>query len=132
VRLNKYALGVKMAETVPPELQQQVIKYQQLQAQLNQVLAEKGVIEQELREINRALDVLKNVADNVEMYKSAGHLLVRVSKSDAEKELNERKELLELRLKTLSRQEALIRQQLSEIQAKLTQYASSLYKKSTQ
>jgi|UniRef100_A0A7J3YTZ6 prefoldin, beta subunit, archaeal len=118
-----------MAETIPPEVQQQVIKYQQLQAQLNQVLAEKGVIEQELREINRALDVLKNVADNVEMYKSAGHLLVRISKGDAEKELNERKELLELRLKTLSRQEALIRQQLSEIQSKLTQYASTLYKK---
>jgi len=34
-----------MAETIPPEVQQQVIKYQQLQAQLNQVLAEKGVIE---------------------------------------------------------------------------------------
>ncbi len=118
-----------LAETIPPEVQQQVIKYQQLQAQLNQLLAEKSVIEQELREINRALEILKNVADNTEMYRSTGHLLIKISKADAEKELSERKELLELRLKTLSRQEALIRQQLSEVQSKLSQYASTLYKK---
>lgn len=118
-----------MAETLPPEVQQQVVKYQQLQNQLNQLLAEKSIIEQELREVNRALDVLKNVPDNVEMYRSTGHLLIKITKADAEKELNERKELLELRLKTLSRQEALIRQQLSEVQSKLQQYASTLYRK---
>lgn len=118
-----------MAESLPPELQQQVIKYQQLQAQLNQVLAEKSVIEQELREINRALEILKNTPDDVDLYRSAGHLLIKVSKNDAERELSERKELLELRLKTLGRQESLIRQQLADVQSKLSQYMSSVYKR---
>ncbi|HDI02126.1 MAG TPA: prefoldin subunit beta, partial [Ignisphaera sp.] len=58
-----------------------------------------------------------------------GHLLIKISKSDAEKELNERKELIELRLKTLEKQEGLIRQQLSELQSKINQYVASLYKK---
>jgi len=118
-----------MAETLPPEVQQQVIKYQQLQSQLNQVLAERSVLEQELKEVNRALEILKGVPENIDIYRSAGHLLIKVNKNDAEKELTERKELLELRLKTLSRQESLIRQQLAEVQSKLSQYMSSAYKK---
>jgi len=118
-----------MAETLPPEIQQQVVKYQQLQTQLNQVLSEKSIIEQELREINRALDILKNVPDDADIYRSAGHLLVKINKSDAEKELTERKEILELRLKTLGRQESLLRQQLAEIQSKLNQYIASTYKR---
>uniref|UniRef100_A0A7C5YZZ4 Prefoldin subunit beta n=1 Tax=Ignisphaera aggregans TaxID=334771 RepID=A0A7C5YZZ4_9CREN len=118
-----------MAETLPPEVQQQVIKYQQLQSQLNQVLAERSVLEQELKEVNRALEILKGVPENIDIYRSAGHLLIKVNKNDAEKELTERKELLELRLKTLSRQESLIRQQLAEVQSRLSQYMSSAYKK---
>lgn len=120
-----------MAEKIPPEVQQHAIKYQQIQAQLNQLIAEKSVLEQELREINRALEVLKNVPNDAEVYRAAGHLLIKISKETAEKELNERKELIELRIKTLSRQEALLRQQLSEIQSKLSEYLSTTYKKST-
>ncbi|MCC6015743.1 MAG: prefoldin subunit beta [Desulfurococcaceae archaeon] len=119
-----------MAERVPPEIQQQAIRYQQIQAQLNQLIAEKSVLEQELREINRALEVLKNVPNDAEIYRASGHLLIKINKETAEKELNERKELLELRLKTLSRQESLLRQQLSEIQSKLSEYISLTYKKS--
>ncbi len=130
MRSNIGSLGVlRMAEVIPPDIQQQVVKYQQLQAQLNQVLTEKSVLEQELREINRALEVLKDVPPNADIYKFVGHILVKVSKESAEKELTERKELLELRLKTLSKQEALIRQQLSEIQSRLTQYIASVQKK---
>jgi prefoldin beta subunit len=119
-----------MAERVPPEIQQQAIRYQQIQAQLNQLIAEKSILEQELREINRALEVLKNVPNDAEIYRASGHLLIKINKEAAEKELNERKELLELRLKTLSRQESLLRQQLSEIQSKLSEYISLTYKKS--
>ncbi len=113
-----------MAERLPPEVQQQIVKLQQLQAQLNQVLAEKSVLEQELREINRALEVLKEVPEDGEVYRIAGHLLVRVKKNDVEKELSERKELIELRLKTLEKQESLIRQQISELQSKISKSLS--------
>lgn len=120
-----------MAEKLPPEIQQQAIRYQQIQIQLNQLIAERSVLEQELREINRALEVLKNVPTDAEVYRAAGHLLIKISKEVAEKELNERKELIELRIKTLSRQESQLRQQLSEIQNKLSQYISTTYRKST-
>lgn len=120
-----------MAERLPTEVQQHAIRYQQIQMQLNQLIAEKNALEQELREINRALDVLKNIPADSEIYRATGHLLVRITKEDAEKELNERKELIELRIKTLDRQESLLRQQLSEVQSKLSQYISSAYKKTS-
>lgn len=120
-----------MAEKIPPEVQQHVVRYQQVQAQLNQLIAEKSVLEQELREINRALEVLKSVPGDAEIYRATGHLLVKINKESAEKELNERKELIELRIKTLTRQEALLRQQLSEIQNKLSEYLPSTHKKSS-
>ncbi len=117
-----------MAERVPPEVQQQIVKLQQLQAQLNQILMEKSVLQQELREIERALSVLKDLPPDVEIYRATGHLLIKVKKEDAEKELNERKELIELRMKTLDKQESLIRQQLAEVQSKVSQYMASMYK----
>jgi len=118
-----------MAERVPPEIQQYLLKYQQLQAQLNQILTEKAVLQQELREIERALSVLKDVPDDAEVFRSSGHVMVKVSKNDVVRELNDRKELIDLRIKTLERQESLLRQQLAEVQGKLTQYASILQKK---
>jgi len=115
-----------MVERVPPEVQQQIVKLQQLQAQLNQVLAEKSVLEQELREVSRALEVLKDIPEDGEVFRVAGHLLVRIKKSDAEKELNERKELIELRLKTLEKQESLLRQQISDLQSKIQRSLSGV------
>ncbi len=120
-----------MAERIPPELQQQLTKLQQLQAQLNQIVNEKLVIEQELREINRALSILKDLPEDCEVYRVAGHLFIRISKADAEKELNERKEILEIRLKSLDQQESLIRKHLSEVQAKVNEYLSSMYRQRT-
>ncbi len=118
-----------MAERLPPDVQQQLVKLQQLQTQLNQVMTERALLQQELRDIARALDILKGIPEDAEVYRSSGHLLIRISKSDAEKELNERKELIELRLKTLDKQESLIRQQISELQSKINQAVASLYKK---
>ncbi|MEM3802106.1 MAG: prefoldin subunit, partial [Saccharolobus sp.] len=47
-----------MAEKLPPEVQAQLAKFQQLKDQLDRLLLEKSTIENELREINRVLDEL--------------------------------------------------------------------------
>lgn len=116
-----------MTERLPPEVQQHVVKLQQLQSQLSQILSEKNVVEGELREINRALDILKDLEPGTPIFKSVGHLLVKVSKENVEKELNDRKEILELRLKSLEKQEQLLRNQLNEVQSKVNEYLAKLY-----
>ncbi|MEM4080501.1 MAG: prefoldin subunit beta, partial [Metallosphaera sp.] len=49
-----------MAERIPPELQTQLLKLQQLQNQLERLTYEKSVIEGELREVNEVLKELTN------------------------------------------------------------------------
>lgn len=117
-----------MAERIPPEAQHYAVKYQQLQNLLAQILTEKATVETELKEVNRVLSELDNLPDNIEIYKALGHILVKTSKSNVQSELNERKELLELRLKSLEKQEKEARRQLEEVQAKIKEILAKTYK----
>lgn len=116
-----------MAEVVPPELEQYAVKLQQLRARLGQVQAEKGVVQAELKEVERALELLKGAAPDALVFKSAGHLMVRVSKDDAEKELSDRKDILELRLKALERQEAGLNSEIKDLEAKINEILGRYY-----
>lgn len=118
-----------MAEVYPPELEQYAARLQQLRARLGQVQAEKSVVQAELKEVERAMEILKSAAPDAFIFKSAGHLMVRVSKDDAEKELNDRKDILELRLKALERQEAGLSSEIKDLEAKVNEIVGRYYKK---
>lgn len=120
-------MGCGLAEVVPPELEQYAVKLQQLRARLGQVQAEKGVVQAELREVERALELLKGAAPDALVFKSAGHLMVRVSKDDAEKELSDRKDILELRLKALERQEASLNSEIKDLETKINEIMGRYY-----
>lgn len=110
-----------MAERISPELQAQLGKFKQLQDQLNNLLAQKGLIDSELKEINRVLEELTPLPADASIYKVVGNIMVKVEKASVEKELNERKELLELRSKNYKRQEEMYRKQYEELREKLTE-----------
>jgi prefoldin beta subunit len=116
-----------MAETIPPELQQYVVKLQQLRNKLNQIMAEKSLVQAQLREAEKALEILKNISPDKPVYRAAGHLLVRVSKEDAEKDLSDKKDLLELRLKSLERQEAALTSEIKSLESKINEILGRYY-----
>jgi len=118
---------VRLAERIPPEVQQNLVKLQQLQAQLTQIVAERNVLQSELREIEKALSILKELGEDAEVYRSAGHLLIRVKKEDAVKELEDRKEVIEIRLKSLEKQESLVRSRINEVQSQVNKYLAKVY-----
>ncbi|MEM0067780.1 MAG: prefoldin subunit beta [Saccharolobus sp.] len=113
-----------MAEKLPPEVQAQLAKFQQLKGQLDRLLLEKSTIENELREINRVLDELATLNTDATIYKIVGNLLIKSDKASIEKELNDRKELLELRSRTYQKQESILRKQLEDLQAKINEILS--------
>ena len=117
-----------MAEVAPPELQQYVAKLQQLQARLNQVAAEKSVVEAELKEVERALNVLNNASDDANIYRLAGYLMVKVSREDAQKDLSDRKDILELRLKNLEKQESLLTSEIKDLESKINEILGRYYR----
>lgn len=106
---------------LPPQVQERLLRLQQLQQTLQAVLAQKQQVEIELTEIEQALTELKNVGDDAVIYKAIGTLLVKSDKSKITADLNERKELLNTRVTVLVKQEERLRSQIKELQTKLQQ-----------
>ncbi len=108
-----------MAQRIPPDLEPLLIKAQQLEAQLAQVAKQREVAEAELREIERTLSTLEKLPDDATLYKSEGYVLVKVSKEDVKKDLEERKELLEVSVNSLRKQEERIREELMKLRKEI-------------
>jgi len=106
---------------LPPQVQERLLRLQQLQQTLQSVLAQKQQVELELTEIEQALSEMEKVADDAVIYKAIGSLLVRTDKAKVTADLNERKELLNMRASVLGKQEERLRSQMKELQAKLQQ-----------
>ncbi len=104
---------------LPPQVQQRLLRFQQLQQTLQAVLTQKQQLELELTEVEQALSELGNLTENAVIYKSVGSLLVKSKKLKVTKELNERKELLNMRISVLGKQEERLRTQVKDLQTKL-------------
>ncbi|UCG37573.1 MAG: prefoldin subunit beta [Candidatus Bathyarchaeota archaeon] len=104
---------------LPPQVQERLLRFQQLQRNLQTVLAQKQQVELEMTETEQALAELGSLTEEAVIYKSIGSLLVKAQKEKVVVELEERKDLLETRVKVLTKQEERLRGQFSQLQAKL-------------
>ena len=104
---------------LPPQVQQRLLRLQQLQQTLQGVLTQKQQLELELNEVEQALSELEKLTDAAVIYKSIGSLLVKSKKTKVTTELNERKELLNMRINVLGKQEERLRTQVKNLQEKL-------------
>jgi len=101
-------------------VQQQLMQFQQLQAQLQMFQAQKQQMQAQAREIEHALEALGKVADDAPVYRTAGSLLMRTSgKADVVKDLTSEKETLDVRLKSLEKQDQRLQEKYNELQQKL-------------
>lgn len=113
-----------MAEQLPPQVQNQVMRFQELQEQLRLIILRKQQFELELREVEAAYEEANNLSPDTTIYKAVGVLLFKTEKDKVLKELSDRKEELDLRIKTLEKQEARLKQQLEELRKSIATYMS--------
>jgi prefoldin beta subunit len=114
--------GQEVSEEIsklPPHVQERLLRLQQLQQTLQTVLAQKQQVELELTEIEQALTELQKIADDTVIYQSIGSLLVKAEKTKVTTDLDERKELLNMRTTVLGKQEERLRGQLKDLQTRL-------------
>ncbi len=104
---------------LPPQVQERLQRLQNLQSTLQQLLMQKQRIEMEQMESEKALETLKTVTSESKVYKSVGAVLVERPKDDVVKELEERKEFLDMRLKVIVKQEDKTREKMTGIQETL-------------
>ncbi len=104
---------------LPPNVQERLLRLQQLQQTLQSILAQKQQVEMEKTEVEQTMTELQKTAEDAVIYKAIGSLLVKAEKAKVAEELAERKSLLETRSTVMARQEERIRSQVKEAQTKL-------------
>lgn len=104
---------------LPPQVQERLLRLQQVQQTLQSVLTQKQQLELELTETEQALTELGGLDESAIIYKSIGSLLVKAEKTKVSTELTERKELLNTRISVLGKQEERLRTQAKDLQARL-------------
>jgi prefoldin beta subunit len=104
---------------LPPNVQERLLRLQQLQQTLQSILAQKQQVDMEKTEVDQTIAELQKTANDAVIYKAVGSLLVKAEKPKVNEELVERKELLDTRSTVLARQEERIRSQIKDSQTKL-------------
>jgi prefoldin beta subunit len=104
---------------LPPQVQEELVRLQQLQQTLQAVVSQKQQLEMDMTETDRAVAELEKIAGESPVYKSVGSILVKADRQVLLSELKERKELLNTRVTVLGRQEERTRERIKDIQQKL-------------
>lgn len=92
------------------------MQMQQLRQKLQQITMQKETAQTEKQEIERALDELEDDDADSELYKSVGTILISKDHEELREELEEEKDDLEVRLKSLERKEDQIKEQVQDAQ----------------
>ncbi|WP_440060204.1 prefoldin subunit beta [Thermogladius sp. 4427co] len=112
------------AQRLPPEVQQLLAQYQAMRDSFVKVDSELKLVEAELSEIDNVLENLQSLQENAEVYKLVGQVLVRKTKEEVVKELQERKELLVIKRDKYRKQLEVLTKQLSDLEARIKEALS--------
>ena len=101
---------------VSKDTEQKISQLQMFEQSLQNFLGQKQQFQVQLVEVESAL----NEIDSTERaYKIIGNIMVETDKNELKAELLSKKEMLELRIKTMDRQEAQVREKASKLQSEI-------------
>ena len=98
------------------DTEQKIEQLQRIEQSLQNILMQKQQFQAQLMEIESALSELKT---SEESYKIVGTIMIKSSKEDLDKDLKQKKEIMELRIKTLEKQEKETKEKASGIQSEV-------------
>lgn len=98
------------------EAEQGINQLQLFEQSLQTLLMQKQQFQLQLAEIDSALKELETTSD---AYKIVGNIMALTKKEDLKKDLNEKKEITELRIKSMEKQETQIKEKASKLQEEI-------------
>ena len=101
---------------ISQETEQKINQLQMFEQSLQNFLGQKQQFQVQLVEIESALNELNNTE---KAYRIIGSIMVESDKSELKADLQSRKERLELRIKTMEKQEAQVRDRASKLQSEI-------------
>lgn len=109
---------------IPAGVERDLADFQNLQRQLQNVLIQKQQMQIGLEEVKSALAAVEETTGDV--YKAAGGLLLSTTKESAKKELSEKKEMFELRVGQVTKQETALSTKLTDLKSKIESAAKKM------
>ncbi len=106
-------------QELPENVRSDIKRYQDITEKLRLVLLNKQQVQIQLTEVNNALEELNKTEENVIVFKIVGNLMINKKKDEILNELHEKKDTLEIRLKSLEKQEKLLKDQLKNLESKI-------------
>ncbi|MDD5023223.1 MAG: prefoldin subunit beta [Candidatus ainarchaeum sp.] len=97
-----------------PELEKNLMQYQNLEKQLQSAMLQKNQLQLQVNEIDLAIKELSKTSEE-EVFKSIGAIMVKTTKENAQKDLEDRKKMSELRINSLTKQEEQLKSKLDEL-----------------
>ena len=106
---------------LPPDVQEQIQRLQQLEQSTRAIQYQLETIKSSLNETEATLKAIEGLSPDDEVYKSVGKVMFKEKVSKIREELEDKKEILELRRITYEKQEKKSRQDLEATQKALQQ-----------
>jgi prefoldin beta subunit len=106
---------------ISPKIQNQIAMLQQIQTQLQTVASQKAQYELAVREAKRANEELADLPEEGVVFMSVGTVMMQKKKDAVRHNLDEKIETLELRIKSLEKQEGLLQGKFEQLQSQIKQ-----------
>ena len=101
---------------VSKETEQKISQLQMFEQSLQSFLGQKQQFQLQLVEVDSALNELSNTD---KAYKIIGNIMVESDKGELKLDLQSKKEMLEIRIRTMEKQEAQVRERAQKLQSEI-------------
>lgn len=95
------------------ETQEKIQQLQMFEQNIQNLLLQKQAFQFELNETENAIEEVKKTGE--EVYKMIGQVMLKAPKQEIEKELSQKKDILELRIKSIEKQESKLKEEVEKI-----------------
>ena len=103
---------------ITKETEEKITQLQILEQNLQSLILQKQTFQNQTLEIDSALKEMES--SKKEVYKIVGNIMIASEKEALKNELNSKKEISELRLKNIEKQEKIIKEKAETIQKEIT------------
>ena len=107
-------------------MSEKINQLQVIEQNLQQLLGQKQQFQGQMVEIDSALEELKKTED---AYKIVGNVMIKVAKDDLNKELGEKKERTEVRMKSIEKQETKLKESAESLRKEVMEEMDKSKKK---
>lgn len=114
-------------------LQNQLRQIQQFEVQLEETAAQKYQLEVKIREVEKTIQELESLNGDAPVYKMVGNIMYKVDdRNKLLEELKEQRELSQIRIKTLERQQKTLEDKLTELDQSMKKSYEEMRKRAPQ